>query len=185
MDHAESWSLDDDHSTMISDDQRSWTTQSLDPSTMITQWWSRWSRINDDHSTMISDHGLFAESWSLDAMTRRSECGSFSHPILDNDHSTISDHGLSQSPDHSTRWLNHGDLMTCLAQTLACSLILSRIDYCNAVLHGAPSYSNKKLQRAQNNAARIVLEAPRRSHACWVNILRWFRCFCSCFLTKF
>ena len=26
-----------------------------------------------------------------------------------------------------------------LAQTLACSLILSRIGYCNAVLHGAPS----------------------------------------------
>ena len=28
-----------------------------------------------------------------------------------------------------------------LAQTLACSLILSSIDYCNAVLHGAPSTS--------------------------------------------
>jgi len=52
-----------------------------------------------------------------------------------------------------------------LAQTLACSLILSRIDYCNAVLHGAPSFSIKKLQRVQNNAAWIVLEAPRRSHA--------------------
>jgi len=49
--------------------------------------------------------------------------------------------------------------------TDACSLILSRIDYCNAALHGAPSYSIKKLQRVQNNAARIVLEAPRRSHA--------------------
>ena len=56
-------------------------------------------------------------------------------------------------------------LTTELAQTLACSLILSRIDYCNAVLHGAPSYSIKKLQRVQNNAARIVLEAPRRFHA--------------------
>jgi len=32
------------------------------------------------------------------------------------------------------------------------------------VLHSAPSYSIKKLQRVQNNAARIVLEAPRRSH---------------------
>jgi len=56
-------------------------------------------------------------------------------------------------------------LTTELAQTLACSMILSRIDYCNAVLHGAPSYSTKKLQREQNNASRIVLEAPRRSHA--------------------
>jgi len=54
-------------------------------------------------------------------------------------------------------------LTTELAQTLACSLILYKIDYCNAVLHGAPSYSIKKLQRVQNNAARIVLGAPRRS----------------------
>ena len=56
-------------------------------------------------------------------------------------------------------------LTTELAQTLACSLFLSRINYCNAVLHGAPNYSIKKLRREQNNAARIVLEAPRRSHA--------------------
>ena len=39
------------------------------------------------------------------------------------------------------------------------------IDYCNAVLHGAPSYIIKKLQRVLNNAARIVLQAPRRSHS--------------------
>jgi len=36
----------------------------------------------------------------------------------------------------------HSHLLTMdLAQTIACSLILSRIDYCNAVLHGAPSTS--------------------------------------------
>ena len=52
-----------------------------------------------------------------------------------------------------------------LARTFACSLILSRIDYCNAVLHGAPSGTIQKLQRVQNNAARVVLQAPRRSHA--------------------
>jgi len=52
-----------------------------------------------------------------------------------------------------------------LAQMFACSLIMSKIDYCNAVLHGTTSYSINKLQRAQNNTAWIVLQAPRRSHA--------------------
>jgi len=41
---------------------------------------------------------------------------------------------------------------------LACSLILSWIDYCNAVLHGAPTGTIQKLQRVQNNAAQIVLQ---------------------------
>jgi len=61
----------------------------------------------------------------------------------------------------ATRHIRHL-LTTELAQTLACSLILSRIDYCNAVLHGAPTGTIQKLQRVENNAARIALQAPRR-----------------------
>ena len=65
-------------------------------------------------------------------------------------------------------------LTTDLAQTLACSLILSRIDYCNAVPHGAPTYTIRKLHCVKNNAARIVLQAPRRSHTTpWLNKLHW------------
>jgi len=35
----------------------------------------------------------------------------------------------------------------------------------NSVLYGAPASSIQVLHRVQNNAARIVLQAPRRSHA--------------------
>jgi len=44
-------------------------------------------------------------------------------------------------------------LTTELAQKLACGLILSRIDYCNAVLHGAPSYSIKKSACAEQSSS--------------------------------
>jgi len=37
-----------------------------------------------------------------------------------------------------------------LHSTLACSLILSRIDYCNALLHGTPDSSIQKLEHVQN-----------------------------------
>jgi len=56
-------------------------------------------------------------------------------------------------------------LSTDLVHTLACSLILARLDYCNSVRYGMPVSCIQKLQRLQNNAARIVLQAPRRSHA--------------------
>ena len=48
-----------------------------------------------------------------------------------------------------------------LALTLACSLILSWLDYCNTVLYGAPAGSIQKLQHMQNTE----LQVPRRSPA--------------------
>jgi len=62
---------------------------------------------------------------------------------------------------HAIRHIRHL-LSTDLAQTLACSLILSMIDYCNALLHSAPASSIQKLERVQSIAARIVLQEPRR-----------------------
>jgi len=45
---------------------------------------------------------------------------------------------------------------------LAIQILLVRLP---AVLHGAPSGTTQKLQRVHNNVARIVHQAPRRSHA--------------------
>jgi len=56
-------------------------------------------------------------------------------------------------------------LSTELASTVARSLILTKLDYCNSLLHGSHTSSIQTLQRVQNNAARIVLQAPRHCHA--------------------
>ena len=52
-----------------------------------------------------------------------------------------------------------------IAHTLACSIVTSKLDYCNAVLHGAPQKYVALLQRVQNNLARVVLQKPRTVHA--------------------
>ena len=50
-----------------------------------------------------------------------------------------------------------------MAVTLACSIVATRIDYCNSVLNGISAANISRLQRVQNNLARTVCRAPRRS----------------------
>ena len=47
---------------------------------------------------------------------------------------------------------------------LVCSFVLSRLDYCNATLAGLPATHIARLQRIQNNAARLVLKKSKRQH---------------------
>ena len=56
-------------------------------------------------------------------------------------------------------------LTTVTAQTIACSVILSRSDYCNSLLYDAPVAVVEKLQRAQNNVARVICQQRRCVHA--------------------
>ncbi len=50
------------------------------------------------------------------------------------------------------------------AQLLAQALVISRLDYCNALLAGLPSNTIKPLQMIQNAAARLVFNEPKRAH---------------------
>ena len=45
-----------------------------------------------------------------------------------------------------------------------CSFVLSRLDYCNATLADLPATHISRLQRIQNNAARLVLQKSKRQH---------------------
>ena len=45
-----------------------------------------------------------------------------------------------------------------IASTIACSIIGSRIDYCNGLLFGASGKAFNHLQRVQNNLARAVFD---------------------------
>ncbi len=50
------------------------------------------------------------------------------------------------------------------AQLLVQALVISRLDYCNALLAGLPSCTIKPLQMIQNAAARLVFNEPKRAH---------------------
>ena len=49
-------------------------------------------------------------------------------------------------------------------KTLICSLVLSRLDYGNALLAGCPKILIDKLQRVRNSAAKLVFKAKKRDH---------------------
>ncbi len=49
-------------------------------------------------------------------------------------------------------------------QLIVQALVLSRLDYCNALLAGLPANSIKPLQLIQNAAARLIFNEPKRTH---------------------
>ncbi len=59
-------------------------------------------------------------------------------------------------------------------QLLVQALVLSRLDYCNALLAGLPASFIKPLQLIQNAAARLTFNEPKRTHVTPLFInLRW------------
>ena len=52
-----------------------------------------------------------------------------------------------------------------IANELACSIVASRLDYCNSLLFNMSASNIARLQRVQNNLARVVSNAPIRVSA--------------------
>ena len=56
------------------------------------------------------------------------------------------------------------------------ALITSRLDYCNSILYNLPNKQIERLQRIQNQAARMLKCIPRRNHITPVlRELHWLR----------
>ena len=49
-------------------------------------------------------------------------------------------------------------------KTLISAFVLSRIDYCNFLLANSPKQLIHKLQKVQNNAARLIFRTPKFDH---------------------
>jgi len=51
-----------------------------------------------------------------------------------------------------------------VTKKLLCAFVFSRLDYCNSLLVGRPKYLLSKLQKVQNNAARLIFRTTRSAH---------------------
>ena len=55
-------------------------------------------------------------------------------------------------------------LLMTLQRLLFMPSLVSKLDYCDSLLYGLPSYLFRKLQHVQNSAARLVSQCPRFCH---------------------
>jgi len=72
---------------------------------------------------------------------------------------------LPQSESCGTRPDNTSTTPVAILSEVVCSIVASRLDYCNAMLSGALAATFDKLQRAQNNLARVVCQSWGRIDA--------------------
>ena len=57
---------------------------------------------------------------------------------------------------------------------MLCAFVLPRLDYCNSLLAGCPKYFLSKLQKVQNNTARLFFRTTRSAHVTpMLQCLQW------------
>ena len=74
--------------------------------------------------------------------------------------------GIIRSWNYHIRALRHirRHLTREMANTVACSIVGTRIDYCNSLLYGVSEKFFDKLQHVQNKLARVVMNVGLRHH---------------------
>ena len=60
-----------------------------------------------------------------------------------------------------------------LTKLLILTFVITRLDYCNSLLYGAPDYMIKKLQRVQNRAACLLFHQRNSNVNLFLNELHW------------
>lgn len=50
-----------------------------------------------------------------------------------------------------------------VAKTVTCSILASELDYCNGLLHGAPTTTFDVFQHMQINLARVICQCDERT----------------------
>ena len=79
---------------------------------------------------------------------------------------TFHDHicGICKSSHFYLRGRNRNLLTFDATAQLIHALITSRLDFCNSILYNLPNKQIERLQRIQNQAARMLKRIPRRNH---------------------
>jgi len=69
------------------------------------------------------------------------------------------------------------------ASTIATSIVLSKLDYCNSLYHNLPNCQLNRLQQIQYSLARAVVKAPKSTHITpifkflhWLKINQYIEC---------
>ncbi len=124
---------------------------------------------------VVNLHHLFSDGAAFNTQSRRSlTSDAISHSLSQLNRlrycdiaSLVSDLRLcvlNAAPFENRWWRLTANLTEHAAQLLVQALVVSRLDYCNALLARLPSNTIKTLQMIQNAAARLVFNKPKRTH---------------------